>query len=286
MEAFDYDLPLSKIAQRPVRPYDSAKMLVINRANQLITESKFSSIEDFLNKDDVLVFNNSKVIPARFFVEFADTKGQAEILLVKELLNNNWVCLARPLKKFTKDRVVLIKDKIKAKVLEQRKEDIVINFDVANKEELFSLGNMPIPPYIRKGNSDVLDKEDYQSIFAKDEGSIAAPTASLHFTPELISQIRNKGINILNLTLHVGTASFLPLFKEGENEIKKPAKETYFIDSNTFHNILNYKQSGKRIVAVGTTVVRALEAIASSKRVDVTEETDLFITKGLNLLML
>lgn len=281
LDIFNYELLQEKIAQRPVYPYDSAKLLVLDRKGSSVEESVFSNISEFLFEDDILVFNNTSVIPARLFGSFADTGGKVELLLVKEINHNTWECLARPAKKLKIGREIIISDDLRI-VIKERIEDVrvVVEFVNAKKENIYKNGNMPIPPYIRKGHSDDQDKIDYQTIFAKDEGSIAAPTASLHFTNSLMDKIKAKGVEVENVTLHVGAASFLPLWKEEDEELKEPGEELYKITKDLFDKLKKAKEDGRRIVAVGTTVVRAIETAARNEKVDTLEETKLFITPG------
>lgn len=280
LDPYQYDLPADKIAQRPVYPYDQAKLLLVDKGASSLNESVFTDIADFLQSSDLLVFNDTAVKPARLFGRFADSGGQVEVLLVNELADNSWQCLARPLKKFHAGRQIKFSEELSATIGER--EDNLINLSFNSAEHLASVGTMPIPPYIRGGHSDEQDKLDYQTHFAKtaagDDGgnSIAAPTASLHFTPELMSKIKDKGVQTINLTLHVGLASFLPLWNDSVEDLSPPGREEFKVAEDTWATISQHRSSGGRVIAVGTTVVRALESQARNLQ----GETDLFITPG------
>lgn len=267
---FCYDLPLDRIAQRPVHPYDQAKMLVVDRAQGELEESKFSSISAFLRKEDLLVFNNTKVFPARLFGHFGGDGGQVELLLLEQRDDATWICLGRPLKRFKVGKTLEFSGELRAEVLERiSSHHVLLRFSVPSSKSLSETmrhaGVMPIPPYIRRGVGDGHDLSDYQTFFAQHEGSVAAPTASLHFTPELLAGIKQVGCSIEYVTLHLGTASFLPLWNDGQ-ELHQPAmppgEERGFFDVSLLNRLREVKQRGGRVVAIGTSVVRLLETIA------------------------
>ncbi len=289
-EAFSYELKSECIAQRPVHPYDAAKLLVVSRASETLTESCFSDISNFLNAGDLLVFNNSRVIPARLFGRFADTsdasnQSQIEVLLLQEQAPGIWNCMARPLKKFKIKRIIQFPEDLQAEVLERTGEKSVL-LRFSDQEKLKRVGQMPIPPYIRGGKSDAQDLQDYQPHFAKVEGSIAAPTASLHFTPDLLQKLRQTGVEIEYLTLHVGAASFLPLWSEGQAELSEPSAEQYIFSQKLIDSLNERRKQGGRVIAVGTTVVRALESMCRARQQEgQLLSTDLFIYPGFTFQM-
>lgn len=286
IQPFDYDLPEERIAQRPVYPADHAKLMVINRATKAIECRHFFELPEILEPGDLLVLNDTRVIPARLFGTLS-TGAEVELLLLEREGINVWRCLGRPLKKLKVGSRVILPEGVLGEVTER-----VNAFEVRIKftreggdldEGLKEIGTMPIPPYIREGRGDEQDAVDYQTLFAKHEGSVAAPTASLHFTPELIETLKRKGIQFHYLTLHVGSASFRPLWKEEKEELDpeetKPGAERFIFTDETVERVLEQKRNGKRVLAVGTTVVRALETLAQ----DYTARqgaTELFIVPG------
>lgn len=259
---FHYDLPKDRIAQRPVYPYDKAKLLVVNRSGEL-SEKVFYDLDQLLTAKDLLVFNNTKVILARLFGTF-ESGGEVEVMLQEKLTHDRWKVFGYPMKKFKKNSVIIFSSKLSG-VIEERPDlkTAIIRF-IGNDE----IGTMPIPPYIRDGKGDDQDLKDYQTIFAKEEGSIAAPTASLHFTKELLEKLRNKGVRFAFITLHVGTSSIFPVED-------KPGSERFSISKDTIERVENTKKRGGRVIAVGTTTCRALESYGIKEG-----ETDLFITPG------
>ncbi len=287
-EIFDYDLPREKIAQRPVYPYDSAKLLVCDRKDGKVVESVFSNFEDFVSSKDLLIFNNTKVIPARFLGEI-ETGARVEILLIKKISQNLWEAIGKPFKKFKKGTIVTINKNLKLKIEDFLSDTkFLLAFLEEDEGTIFENGIMPIPPYIRKGISDEKDRIDYQTNFAKILGSIAAPTASLHFTKELLEKIDKKGVKREFITLHVGTPSFLPLWKEESKEDDNmnisalPGEEFYIYSNDIIKKIADTKESGGKVIGVGTTVVRALESMALNKNGKDGEffSTSLFISPG------
>jgi S-adenosylmethionine:tRNA ribosyltransferase-isomerase len=302
MEIFSYHLPAERIAQRPVYPYDAAKLLVIDRQTGHLIEDRFYNIGNYLKPADLLVFNNSKVRQARLFGRLAPGHAAVEVLLLRRIkaastTNEIWEALARPLRKLTPGRIINFQNNFEAEVQERQDQKTVIlelrSTDNLTVMELINqLGCMPIPPYIRKGKGDQQDTLDYQSEFAKIEGSIAAPTASLHFTPDLLKQLASEGLEFQEVTLHVGSASFLPVYQEDpvvqtgassiEAEVTPPSAEQMFVTEQLVGQINSTRAAGKRVIAVGTTVVRALESISdmSEIRGEVALETMKFIQPG------
>jgi S-adenosylmethionine:tRNA ribosyltransferase-isomerase len=291
---FTYDLPPERIAQRPVHPYDAARMLVVRREAGALEVASFTDLPRFVRRGDLLIFNDSRVIAARFLGKFFDTGGAVELLLLKRLSPARAVCLAKPLKRF-QPGMRLDFDRGLFATVESRTDDgraIVAFGGAAEGAPLDALlecvGKMPIPPYIRRGMSDEEDRADYQSLFAKHSGSVAAPTASLHFTPALIAALENEGAKILTLTLHVGAPSFLPVWHVGQPgaAVQEPGAEEFVYSRRALNAVQKTRAAGGRVIAVGTTVVRALESIVAGPLGEEGEarETALFITPGYRFL--
>jgi S-adenosylmethionine:tRNA ribosyltransferase-isomerase len=263
IEDLDYHLPEGLIAQYPIEPRDKARLLFLNRRGGEMLHTTFSRLGDFLQKGDVLVVNNTRVIPARLFGE-KETRGQVEILLVKKLPGggDEWECLVKRGKRLKRGTRIRFAPDLEG--------DVVGNGAAGKKRISFAahgqfweiihrIGHVPLPPYIRGGEDGPLDKEGYQTMFACHEGAVAAPTAGLHFTPELVRVIEKQGASIVPLTLHVGPGSFQPIRpEEVENHRLEP--EFYCIPSSSAEAINAARARGGRVLAIGTTVVRALES--------------------------
>ena len=260
---FDYDLPKELIAQTPLKERSSSCLLILNKNTGNIKHEHFYNIINYLHKGDVLVLNDTKVIPARLIGAKEDTNAVIEILLLKELGEDNWECLARPGKRLKEGTTVIFGNgELKAKITKKLVEGIVhvkLIYDGILMEILDKLGTMPLPPYIHEKLD---DQSRYQTVYAKYDGSAAAPTAGLHFTKELLKEIEKKGVTITYVTLHVGLGTFRPV--EVENILEHKMHSEFYIMSKETADILNKaKAEGRRIVAVGTTSTRTLEAIAS-----------------------
>lgn len=278
---FDYLLPKELIASEPVYPRDTSKLMVLNRSKETIEHRIFNELPDILNDNYVIVLNNSKVIAARLYVEIEGRKG--ELLLLKKYSENSWKAMVKPGKKFKKDKVFKVIGKIntiEAKVIE------IFN-DGTRKIEFLNLtsldkwiednGYPPFPPYIKNSKASF---DDYQTIYSKDSGSIAAPTAGLHFTDDVFNKLESKGIKKAFTTLHVGRGTFLPVKTENIKDHKMHS-EWYSITKNTAEFLNESKKSGKKILAVGTTSVRTLESnIKNEKFHEECNETDIFIYPG------
>jgi S-adenosylmethionine:tRNA ribosyltransferase-isomerase len=283
LDAYTYDLPKERIAQRPCHPADSAKMLVIRRDTGEILDRRFSDLPEFLSSKDRLIFNDTKVIPARLFGTLESTgQGAVELLLIERITDSRWVCIGRPLKKIRAKGKVRFNETLWAEVVpdDAGPEQVTVEFHTSEStpisDAIAAHGCMPIPPYIRGGKGDALDDVDYQTIFAEKPGSVAAPTASLHFNERLMERLTHQTeCAISRITLHVGTASFLPVLDEGK--LRKPGSERFHVDGATVRDMAATKESGGRVVAVGTTSVRAIESAAHLPHEDATE---LFITPG------
>lgn len=283
---YSYELPDGRIAQRPAHPPESAKMLVISRSSGTLEHRTFAEIGEFLKPGDLLVFNDTKVIPARLFGKLDGPDGpDVEVVILEEVAQHEWSALGFPMRRIRAAERVFFSERLSALVLPSANEDrLLLRFIGASTDELgallFNHGTMPIPPYIRDGRADDQDRIDYQSIFAVNPGSVAAPTASLHFTEDLISQLKSRNqCAIERITLHVGTASFQPILVNGV--LRKPGHERFVVPESVLSAIQKTKQAGGRVVAVGTTVVRALETAARRGAVaGAVELTDLFIEPG------
>ena len=278
---FNYNLPSELIAQSPLERRDSSKLMILDRYNGDIKHSKFDSIIDELDNNDILVMNDTKVIPARLYGVKEDTKAAIEILMLKEEEKDIWQCLVKPAKRIKIGTIVNFSDKLRAECVEVRDEGIRVFkliYDGILYEILDELGEMPLPPYIHEK---LTDKDRYQTVYAKNIGSAAAPTAGLHFTDELIDKIKSKGINIVFITLHVGLGTFRPVNVEDVTKHKMHS-EFYSMDKSTAEVLNKAKQEGKRIISVGTTTTRTLETIMSEygEFRECSGFTDIFIYPG------
>lgn len=280
-EDFDYDLPENLIAQTPLEKRDEARLLVLDKVTGDIEHKKFKDIVDLLDSNDVLVLNDTKVIPARLIGAKEDTNAVIELLMLKNTKDNIWECLTRPAKRIKVGTIVNFSDKLKAKCIEVRDEGIRIFeliYDGILYEILDSLGEMPLPPYIHEK---LYDKDLYQTVYAKNIGSAAAPTAGLHFTKELLSKIEEKGVTICYVTLHVGLGTFRPV--NVEDVTKHVMHSEYYCMNSKTADILNEaKKNGKRIISVGTTSTRTLESIIKKYGCfkECSGETNIFIYPG------
>ena len=260
LSEFDFELPEELIAQHPVEKRDTSRLMVVNRENGNIEHRHFYDILDYLKPGDVLVRNNTKVIPARLFGIKEETNGHVEVLLLKELKKDTWECLCGNARIVKMNTVITFGEGLlKAKCIEIKDEGIRVfemMYDGIFYEILDQLGTMPLPPYIKEK---LEDKNRYQTVYAKIEGSAAAPTAGLHFTEEINQKIKDKGIEILDVCLHVGLGTFRPV-KE-ENVLDHHMHSEFYIISEEVADKLNKaKANGQRIIAVGTTSTRTLEA--------------------------
>ena len=282
IEEYNYDLPEEFIAQTPLSNRSDSKLLILDKDNGNIKEEVFKNIINYLNKGDVLVLNDTKVIPARLIGEKEDTKAVIELLLLKDIEGNTWECLARPGKRLHVGTIITFGDELlKAEVIEKLDEGIVhvkLIYEGILMEILEKLGTMPLPPYIHEKLS---DQSRYQTVYAKNLGSAAAPTAGLHFTKELLEEIKNKGIEILYVTLHVGLGTFRPV--EVTDITKHNMHSEYYIMTKDVADALNKaKSEGRNIYAVGTTSTRVLETVASKYNEfrECSGDTNIFIYPG------
>lgn len=282
IEEYNYDLPEKFIAQVPLKNRSDSKLLLLDKENGNIKEEIFKNIVNYLEKGDVLVLNDTKVIPARIIGEKIDTKAVIELLLLKDVEGDIWECLARPGKRLHVGTIITFgNDLLKAEVIEKLDEGIVhvkLIYDGILMEILDKLGTMPLPPYIHEKLS---DQSRYQTVYAKNLGSAAAPTAGLHFTKELLEEIKNKGIEILYVTLHVGLGTFRPV--EVTDITKHNMHSEYYIMTKDVADKLNKaKSEGRNIYAVGTTSTRVLETVASKygEFKECSGDTNIFIYPG------
>ncbi|MEA5003233.1 MAG: tRNA preQ1(34) S-adenosylmethionine ribosyltransferase-isomerase QueA [Christensenella sp.] len=277
---FDYDLPEKLIAQTPIEPRDHSRLLVYDRASQKTEHKHFYDVAEYLAAGDVLVLNETKVIPARLYGKKRGTDTDFEFLLLKRLSLDTWDVIMRPGRKLKLGDYVDFGDGLCARLL-QKKEDgvceVQFEYDGVFEEILDQYGNMPLPPYITKR---LEKKERYQTVYAKEDGSAAAPTAGLHFTPELLEKLEEKGVIIVKILLHVGLGTFRPM-KEDTVEDHIMHSEYYSISDGAAEQINAAKREGRRVIAVGTTSVRTLESAAKDGLVEAgSADTDIFIYPG------
>ena len=275
-----YDLPEERIAQTPVEPRDHSRLMVIHRDTDEIEHRHFYDVIDYLNPGDVLVVNDTRVIPARLYGE-RPTGGACEVLLLKQLAPKRWETLVKPGKKLKPGAEIVFGDgRLCGRVLETT--DVggrIVEFECEGTFEaaLDALGEMPLPPYIHE---QLEDRERYQTVYARHEGSAAAPTAGLHFTPELLDRIREKGIDVVPVLLHVGLGTFRPVKVENIEEHQMHS-EHFEVTEDAARRVNAARERGGRVIAVGTTSVRTLESAAENgKLVAKRGETSIFIRPG------
>ena len=278
---FNYDLPEELIAQVPIKQRDESRLMVLDRENQTIEHKIFKDIIDYLNPGDCLVRNNTKVIPARIYGK-KETGANVEFLLLNNIEGDIWETIVRPGNKLHSGAKVIFGDGIlKAEIVDTMRggtRKVKFEYKGIFNEILDKIGLMPLPPYIHE---ELKERDRYQTVYAKYDGSAAAPTAGLHFTPELLKKIEDKGIKIANVTLHVGIGTFRPV-KEEKVENHEMHSEHFYIKQEDADKINSTKKEGKRVIAVGTTSCRVLETIADENGlVKVTEgDTKIFIYPG------
>lgn len=279
---FDYHLPDELIAQTPLTDRSSSRLLVLDRRGEILKHDVFANLTDHLVQGDVLVFNDTKVLPARLIGLKAETSATIEVLLLKDEGHDVWETLVKPARRIHIGTVVTFGDgALKAECIALGEEGIRkfrFRYQGIFLEVLDRLGEMPLPPYIHEHLN---DKDRYQTVYAKETGSAAAPTAGLHFTPELLEQLRNKGVELAFLTLHVGLGTFRPVAVDDVSTHKMHA-EYYHLDAATALRLQAAKDCGRKIVAVGTTTTRTLETIVRDhgRFVEAGGWTDIFIYPG------
>ena len=268
---FDFELPKELIAQKPAEPRDSARLMVLNREFKHIEHRIFRDIKEYLKEGDVLILNNTKVIPARLLGKKI-TGARIEVFLLEKIEDGIWKCLVKPGSKMKVGSELVFRNGLFGKVIARNDDGTrIIEFSAKEDKEIFSAGEVPLPPYIKNRG---IDPEKYQTVYAQKEGAVAAPTAGLHFTKELLDEIKKMGVKVAYITLHVGLGTFRPV-KVENIENHEMEEEFYHVPKETV-DIINDAQG--RIIAVGTTVVRTLETIARLPKMDeYTGKTDIFI---------
>ena len=261
--SYFYDLPEDQIAQTPLEQRDSSRLLVYNRNSNEIQHKKFYDIVDFLHEGDVLVINNSRVLPARLF-GYKDTGAKIEILLQKRINLTDWEAISKPFKRIEEGTIITFSNNLSCKVLSKSSYGLCkirFIYEGVFEERLSEVGQVPLPPYIHEK---LKNKERYQTVYAKTDGSSAAPTAGLHFTNELLNKIKEKGIQIVEVLLHVGLGTFRPV-KEDNILSHEMHSEYIEMSKENAEKINKAKKEGRRIIAIGTTSVRVLESCANEK---------------------
>lgn len=281
IEQFDFELPEELIAQTPLEKRDTSKLLVLDKKTGETEHKHFTDIIDYLESGDTLVLNDTKVIPARLYGVKEETKALIEILLLKEVKKDTWECLVKPAKRIHVGEIVKFSDKLSAQCTEVKDEGIRV-FKLIYKgilyEILDELGEMPLPPYIHEK---LKDKDRYQTVYAKNIGSAAAPTAGLHFTLDLLNKIKEKNVNVVYITLHVGLGTFRPVSVENINDHKMHS-EFYMMSKETAEVLKQTRKNNKKIISVGTTSTRTLETIMNlyGEFKECSGWTDIFIYPG------
>ena len=276
--SYFYELPEELIAQVPVEPRDTSRLLVYDRKTGKINDKRFYNIIDYLKQGDVLVLNNTRVLPARLLGYKEDTGAKIEILLQKRIDLKKWEVIAKPFKRLKEGTKVVFSEKLSCQIIEKGEYGSCIidfEFDGVFEQRLSEVGQMPLPPYIHEK---LKDKERYQTVYSKIEGSSAAPTAGLHFTDKLLEKIREKGVEIVEVLLHVGLGTFRPV-KE-DNILNHQMHSEYIELSEKNAEIINKaKKENRRVIAVGTTSVRVLESCAEKEGIIIPQkrDTDIFI---------
>ena len=260
---FDFDLPEELIAQTPLEVRDASRLLILDRKKRTLTDSHFDSILDQLQPGDALVMNNTRVLPARLYGQKPDTHGHVELLLLKNTQGDQWEVLAKPAKRLRVGAKVEFGDgRLLATVVDELEHGgriVEFSYDGIFLEVLESLGEMPLPPYIHEK---LEDRERYQTVYAKENGSAAAPTAGLHFTEDLLQKIEDKGVHLVYLTLHVGLGTFRPVSVDNLDEHEMHS-EYYQFSQEAADTLKQVKAKGGRVIAVGTTSIRTLETIGN-----------------------
>lgn len=282
LENFDYKLPNELIAQHPMDKRDESRLLVVDKDTDQYQHKKFYNLIDYLNSGDTLVLNDTRVMPARLFGKKITTGALIEILLLKNKSNDVWECLVKPAKRVAVGTIVNFNGIMRAECIEAKDDGFryfKFTYEGIFQEKLEILGTMPLPPYIKE---QLKDNERYQTVYSKNLGSAAAPTAGLHFTKQLLNDIKEKGINVCYITLHVGIGTFRPVVVN-EVENHKMHSEFYQIDEKTSKIINETKKNNKKIIAVGTTTIRTLETVAKNNNGEIVSSsgfTDIFIYPG------
>ena len=287
IEDFDFELPADLIALRPARPRDSARLLVIGPEKDRLADRSVRDLPDLLRPDDVLIFNNTRVIPAQLTGtrKRGDAIAKIDLTLHQRVDGGSWRAFARPAKRLRPGETIQFANGLSASIKEKTDGEVLLSFDRSGADldqAIFTAGIMPLPPYIAsKRPVDAADATDYQTVYAREPGAVAAPTAGLHFTQELLHRLREKGISFVELTLHVGAGTFLPVSAE-QVEAHRMHAEWGRITEDQARLLSEAKRAGRRLIAVGTTSTRLLESAASEEGVvqPFEGETDIFIRPG------
>ncbi len=284
-EEFDYHLPSFLIAQKPIEKRDESRLLVMDKKTGEIEHKHFYDIVDYFKKGDVLVINDTKVIPARIIGTKEETGAIVELLMIKEKENDTWECLVKPYKRVKIGTEIKFSEKLIAKCVSKEEGGIAhfqFSYEGIFLEVLEELGSMPLPPYITEK---LEDKDRYQTVYAKNPGSVAAPTAGLHFTENIFSKLKEKGVIITTITLHVGIGTFRPVTADNIDDHKMHS-EFYSISDETCEILNLAKKEKRRIISVGTTSTRTLESVMmkNGKFISETGSTDIFIYPGYKFL--
>ncbi|EGC25251.1 tRNA preQ1(34) S-adenosylmethionine ribosyltransferase-isomerase QueA [Streptococcus sanguinis] len=280
---FDFDLPEELIAQAPLEKRDASRLLVVDKETGAFSDQHFDQIIDQLQPGDALVMNNTRVLPARLYGIKPETGGHVELLLLKNIQDDDWEVLAKPAKRLRVGAQISFGDgRLTATVVDELEHGgriVRFGYEGIFLEVLESLGEMPLPPYIHEK---LADRERYQTVYAKENGSAAAPTAGLHFTEELLEQIAAKGVNLVYLTLHVGLGTFRPVSVDSLDDHEMHS-EFYSLSEEAAHTLRQVKANGGRVIAVGTTSIRTLETIGSKFQGQIQADsgwTNIFIKPG------
>lgn len=265
VDEFDYELPEELIAQKPADKRDASRLMVVHRASHTLEHKHFFDILDYLHEGDVLVLNNSKVLPARLYGVKEGTGAKIEFLLIKRIEGDTWETMVRPGRRMKPgDSVIFCENPLfKAKVVDYGADGTrIVDFEYEGifMERLEEIGSMPLPPYIERASEDD-DKDRYQTVYCREEGSVAAPTAGLHFTEDLLRKAADKGVELAYVTLHVGIGTFRPVKCENVEEHSMHFEE-YYISEEAADTINRAKKEGRRVISVGTTSTRTVESAA------------------------
>ncbi len=285
LKLFDYHLPKKNIAQIPKKNRSSSKLLIIDRYNDRLIDEKFSNIHNYFNKNDLLIVNDTKVIPARLIGNRKNTKGQVEIFVERIVSEKKILCQLKSTRKIKENDIIIIDNKYELKII---KNNSFCEIDILNsnsQEILDNYGKIPLPPYINRDPLEI-DKAGYQTVFAKKKGSVAAPTAGLHFDKKILNKIKNNGINVTHITLHIGMGTFASIKHENiDNHIMH--SELYMVPKDTDSLIKEHRKRGGNIIAVGTSTARAIESFYSHNSLsDKMYETNIFIKPGYKFKMI
>lgn len=265
IDEFDYHLPEELIAQKPAEKRDASRLLVVHRSDDSIEHKHFYDILDYFNEGDCLVMNNSKVLPARLYGVKEETGAKVEFLLIKRIEGDTWETMVRPGRRLKPGDSVIFSEKplLKAEIKDYGADGTrIVDFvyDGIFMERLEEIGSMPLPPYIERSSEDE-DKDRYQTVYCKNDGSVAAPTAGLHFTKEILDKAKSKGVELVYVTLHVGIGTFRPVKCENIEDHSMHFEE-YYIDDESAEAINRAKREGRRVISVGTTSTRTMESAA------------------------